>query len=97
MFATYTEVAAAVVAGTIDAYASVAMAHHGYLARNSAVALATIEVPSDEKAAEQGAFAFAKSKTGLRGEIDDVLSSFLGSASHRALVAQFGVSPDAPG
>jgi len=91
IFGTYAEAAAAVAAGTIDAQASVAMAHRGYLAQNPALALTAVEVPVGEKPAEQGAFAFAKSQAALRDAVDSVLAGFLGTADHRSLVARFGL------
>jgi polar amino acid transport system substrate-binding protein len=94
-FGTYTLAATAVAAGTIDAYASVATAHRGYLARSSARGLAVVEVPESEKAAEPGAFAFAKSQTRLRDAVDDALGGFLGSADHGALLVRFGLKPHA--
>ena len=90
IFGTYAEAAAAVAAGTIDAQASVAMAHRGYLAQNPALALIMVEVPAGEKPAEQGAFAFAKSQAALRDAVDSVLAVFLASADHHALLARFG-------
>jgi polar amino acid transport system substrate-binding protein len=89
-FATYAEAAAAVAAGTIDAYASVAMAHRGYLERHSAHRLAVVEVPASEKAAEPGAYAFAKGQARLRDAVDEALAGFLGSVEHKALMARFG-------
>jgi polar amino acid transport system substrate-binding protein len=91
IFGTYAEAGAAMAAGTIDAQASVAMAHRGYLAQNPALALTTVEVPAVEKPAEQGAFAFAKSRALLRDAVDGVLACFLGSVDHGALVARFGL------
>jgi polar amino acid transport system substrate-binding protein len=91
IFGTYAEAAAAVAAGTIDAQASAAMAHRGYLAENPALALTAVEVPADEKRAEQGAFAFAKSQAVLRDAVDSVLAGFLGSAEYHALVGRFGL------
>jgi polar amino acid transport system substrate-binding protein len=93
-FETYALAAAAVAAKTIDAYASVATAHRGYLAQNLASGLVVVEVPEREKAAEPGAFAFAKSQTRLKDAIDDALSRFLGSADHRALLTRFGLNPN---
>ena len=90
VFGAYAEAAGAVAAGAIDAFASVATAHRGYLAQNAALPLTVVEVPSREKAAEQGAFAFAKSQGHLRQEVDAALAGFLGSADHRALMARFG-------
>jgi polar amino acid transport system substrate-binding protein len=96
MFDTYALAAAAVAAGTIDAYASVATAHRGYLAQHPASGLSVVEVPQSEKAAEPGAFAFATSDTRLHDAVDRVLAGFLGSADHRALTARFGLTPLAP-
>jgi polar amino acid transport system substrate-binding protein len=93
-FETYAEAAAAVAAGTIDAYASVAMAHRGYLERQSACRLAVVEVPTSETVAKQGAYAFAKDRSPLRAAVDDALSRFLGSVDHRALMARFGFPPE---
>ena len=90
VFANYPEAAAAVTSGAVDAYASVAMAHAGYLAEHPALALAVVEVPASEKAAAPGAFAVEKSETGFRDAIDTVLTAFLGSPEHRALMARFG-------
>ena len=93
-FDTYAEAAEAVAAGTIDAYASVAMAHRGYLERDTAGRLALVEVPANEKMAEPGAFAFAKGRSALRAMVDDALARFLGSVDHRALMARFGFTPE---
>jgi polar amino acid transport system substrate-binding protein len=90
VFGTYLEAVAAVVAGSADAFASMAMAHHGYLERNTSLPLTVVEVPNSEKKADQGAFAFAKSQSRLRGEVDDVLANFLGSTDRRALMNRFG-------
>ena len=93
-FDTYAPAAASVAAGTIDGYASVAIAHRGYLAQNPASRLAVVEVPQSEKAAEPGAFAFAKSQIRLKDAFDDALAGFLGSADHRALLTRFGLNPN---
>ncbi len=94
VFSTYAEAAAAVMAQTIDVYASVAMAHRGYLEQYPALQLKVVDVPVSEKSAEQGAFAFAKTQAELRGKVDDALTSFLGSPDHRALMVRFGFSPE---
>jgi polar amino acid transport system substrate-binding protein len=91
-FATYSEAAAAVAQGAIDAYASVAAAHRGYLALNPDLPLAVVEIPAREKPSEQGAFAFAKSQGRLRSAVDAALSRFLGSPEHVSLMARFGLS-----
>jgi polar amino acid transport system substrate-binding protein len=90
IFANYPEAAAAVAAGEVDAYASVAMAHTGYLAEYPTPALSVVDVPASEKPAAAGAFAVEKSETEFRDAIDTVLAAFLGSLGHRALMARFG-------
>ena len=90
VFANYPEAAAEVTDGAVDAYASVAMAHTGYLAEHPKLALSVVHVPASEKIATAGAFAVEKSETGFRDAIDTVLAVFLGSPEHRALMARFG-------
>jgi|SRR5271166_1192404 len=90
LFETYAEAASAVAAGTVDAYASVAMAHRGYLSLNPSLPLTVVEIPHSEKIGESGAFAFSKSKLELGRAVDKVLATYLGSADHRALIARFG-------
>jgi polar amino acid transport system substrate-binding protein len=92
IFAAYAEAAASVASGAIDAFASVATAHRGYLEHNQASGLAIVEILEFEKKAEQGAFAFAKSETELRKVVDQTLASFLGSSEHHALMMKFGFS-----
>ena len=93
-FDAYDEAAAAVAAGAIDAFASVAMAHRGYLSQRPNVGLAAVDVAVGEKKAECGAFAFKKSAAELRDAIDGALAVFLGSADHRALMTRFGFSAE---
>jgi polar amino acid transport system substrate-binding protein len=92
VFDSYEQAAEAVASGAIDAFASVAMAHRGYLRESAAPGLSIVDVPTNEKPAEPGAFAFAKVQLSLRDAIDDALAAFLGSADHRALMARFGFS-----
>jgi polar amino acid transport system substrate-binding protein len=91
------EAARAVLAGDVDAYASVAMAHRGYLQHNRDMDLAVVEMPSGEARADAdppfGAFAFAKANSELARAVDDALSSYLGSAAHRALMSGYGFAP----
>jgi len=90
LFRTQDEAATAVVNGEIDAYASVASAHRGYLANRPDDELAVIDVPADEQPPAFGAFAFAKESGGLHAAIDAALTSYLGSPAHRALTARYG-------
>jgi polar amino acid transport system substrate-binding protein len=91
-FTTYPEAARAVVDGEADAYASVAAAHRGYLRERPDPLLSVVEIAEAEKAAEIGAFAFARSATALRDKVDEELGRFLGSPGHIALMAGYGFS-----
>ena len=92
IFATQAEAAAAVTAGVVDAYASVALAHRGYLGRRPDAPLDVIDVPAAEKQPAAGAFALSKSNTALRQRIDAGLGDLLGSAWHRAMMSGYGFS-----
>ena len=89
---TYTEAAKAVAEGHVDAYASVARAHSGFIERHQDMMLAMTTVPSSEKRAAFGSFGFARDNDDLRLSVDDVLKSFIGSTEHRAMVSTFGFS-----
>lgn len=86
--ATQEEAVQAVSDGRADAYASVAMAHRGYLARQPDPSLAVV-IASDGAPAS-GAFAFGKSSAALRRRFDDALARLLGSDWHRAMMARHG-------
>jgi polar amino acid transport system substrate-binding protein len=90
LFRTQDEAAGAVASGQIDAYASVAAAHRGYLVNRPDGSLAVVDVPVEEQPPAYGAFAFAKESRGLRDAIDGALASYLGSPEHRALMARYG-------
>jgi len=90
LFATQDEAAGAVASGRVDAYASVASAHRGYLANGPDARLAVVDVPVAEQPPAYGAFAFAKESRGLRNAIDGALAAYLGSPAHRALMARYG-------
>ena len=89
-FRTQDEAAGAVADGRVDAYASVASAHRGYLANRPDAALAVVDVPVAEQPPAYGAFAFAKESRQLRDAIDSALAAYLGSPEHRALMARYG-------
>jgi polar amino acid transport system substrate-binding protein len=91
-FATYVDAARAVIDGTIDACASVAMAHRRYLEQYRDAGLCLIEVPQFEKPAARGAFAVSKTKPELLAALNVELSRFVGTAEHRALMYTFGFS-----
>jgi polar amino acid transport system substrate-binding protein len=94
VFATQDEAASAVVAGRITAYASVAMAHRGYLATRPNADLVVIDVESSEQPPAVGAFAFAKGSDELRHAIDQALAIYLGSPEHRVLMSHYGFTRD---
>ena len=73
--------------GEVDAYASVAMAHRGYLAKTGESGLEVVEI---DNGAQTGAFAFALVDEGLREAVNKTLSIFLGSPEHRALMGSYG-------
>ena len=90
LFGTQDEAARAVASGHVDAYASVAAAHRGYLARQPTSGLAVVDVSIEEQPPAFGAFAFAKDGGDLRNAIDEALAAFLGSPEHRALMSRYG-------
>ena len=92
IFATQAEAAEAVAAGAIDAYASVALAHRGYLSRWPDAPLEVIDVPTSEKQPAAGAFALAKGNAALRQSVDAGLGDLLGSPWHRAMMIGYGFS-----
>lgn len=88
--ATQEDAVAAVKDRVADAYASVAMAHRGYLARQPDAALAIVNVPASESAPAAGAFAFGKQHKRLRERFDGALTELVGSDWHRAMMARNG-------
>ena len=88
--ATQAEAVAAVRDGRADAYASVAMAHRGYLLTNPDDALRVVDFGASGGAAAVGAYSFAKSNAALRTAFDDALGRYLGSAQHRAIMRRYG-------
>jgi polar amino acid transport system substrate-binding protein len=90
LFETQDEAAEAVANGHVDAYASVAAAHRGYLVNRPDAPLAVVDVPIEEAPTACGAFAFGKDSQGLRDAIDEALGSYLGSPEHRALMSRYG-------
>lgn len=90
IFDTYEQAARAVNSGAADAYVSVARAHQGYLAQNPDLELAVVTVPTSEKPAAKGSFGFSLRDVALCHAIDEILQAFIGSPSHRAMMATFG-------
>lgn len=87
--ATQDEAVEAVRAGLADAYASVAMAHRGYLARKPDPELAVVAGEGGARPAA-GAFAFGKRSSALRKRLDEALAGLIGSDWHRAMMARHG-------
>ncbi|MGO4741578.1 transporter substrate-binding domain-containing protein [Bosea sp. 2KB_26] len=75
-----------------EAYASVAMAHRGFLGHTPDPALAIVPVAAEAKDREpaKGAFAFAKSQADLRTRFNQALDGLIGSDWHRAMMARYG-------
>ncbi len=88
--ATQEEAVEAVRAGRADAYASVAMAHRGYLARKPDPELAVVAGGDGGSFPASGAFALAKSNAALRQRLDEALAGLIGSDWHRAMMARHG-------
>jgi polar amino acid transport system substrate-binding protein len=96
-YATQEAAVSGLLAGEVEAYASVAMAHHGYLRRAGDARLAVVEIAPPDQQSEQaspasGAFAFSKTSNDLRRAVDEALGRYLGSTEHRDLMARFGFS-----
>lgn len=90
--ATQEEAVQAVKAGRAEAYASVAMAHRGFLSRGPDPALAVIPLSAETTARKpaKGAFAFAKSQAGLKARFDAALDQLVGSDWHGKMMARYG-------
>lgn len=91
-YATQAEAADAVANGAVHAYASVAMAHRGYLDRLPDAPLGVVEIPHAEQQPAVGAFALAKGNAALLRRIDSCLDALLGSPWHRQMMARYGFS-----
>ena len=90
VFETYADAARAVQDGAVCSFASVALAHEGFLQTNDAAGLAVVNVPLRDRAPAFGCFAFARTANDLRNRVDQVLNTFVGSAEHRHLMKTFG-------
>jgi len=87
--ATQPEAVAAVRDSRADAYASVAMAHRGFLRAAPDAQLDVVDFGAAGGAAAQGAYSFAKANTDLRRAFDGALQRFLGSPEHRAIMQRY--------
>ncbi|GAU84819.1 transporter substrate-binding domain-containing protein [Bosea sp. BIWAKO-01] len=75
-----------------EAYASVAMAHRGFLSHTPDPALAIVPVAAEAKDRKpaKGAFAFARSQADLRARFNQALDGLIGSDWHCAMMARSG-------
>jgi polar amino acid transport system substrate-binding protein len=87
--ATQPEAVEAVRAGRADAYASVAMAHRGFLRAAPDAELAVVDFGADGGALAEGAYSFSKSNADLKRAFDTALGQFLGSPAHRAIMRRY--------
>jgi polar amino acid transport system substrate-binding protein len=91
------EAARAVAAGEVDAYASVAMAHRGYIDRHPGLGVIAVDIiPSHaepDRPPPFGAFAFPKTDSELAKAVDTALATYLGSPPHHAMMARYGFTP----
>ena len=87
--ATQPEAVAAVHDGRTDAYASVAMAHRGFLRAAPDARLAVVDFGADGGVAAEGAYSFAKANADLRRAFDGALQEFLGAPEHRAIMRRY--------
>jgi polar amino acid transport system substrate-binding protein len=90
IFDTYEQAADAVATGAVDAYASVARAHTGFLAQHPELSLDVVSVPASEKLPARGSFGFARHDEALCRSVGAILERFIGTPEHRALMARFG-------
>jgi polar amino acid transport system substrate-binding protein len=90
IFETYTEAATAVESGAVDAYASVARAHAGFLALHPEMDAEVVNVPGNERPPAFGAFGFALNDDSFRQSVDRMLEAYLGTPAHRAMMAKYG-------
>ncbi|MBE1205660.1 transporter substrate-binding domain-containing protein [Aminobacter carboxidus] len=92
IFQDYDDAAQAVADGTVDAYASVEVAHREHISRHSGTGLACVTVRTCERVPASGAFACRSPE--IRERLDGVLGGFLGTPAHAALLAPFGLTPE---
>jgi polar amino acid transport system substrate-binding protein len=94
--ATQEDAVRAVKDGRADAYASVAMAHRGFLGRSPDPGLAVVAFAAGHGGQQPaaGAFAFAKSQSDLRRRFDAALDGLIRSDWHRAIMARYGFTAE---
>lgn len=92
---TYEEAAQAILDGRADAYASVAVAHSGFLEQHPGLELDIVLVSTDERKAAVGAFAFRKEDDDLRIAIDSAIGQYVRSAEYRTMMLGYGFNDTA--
>lgn len=88
--ATQAEAVKALMDDRADAYASVAMAHRGYLRANADDRLRVMDFGAAGGGAALGAYSFSKRDVDLRRAFDEELGRFLGTPAHRAIMRRHG-------
>jgi polar amino acid transport system substrate-binding protein len=84
------EAVAALLAGTIDAFAGTALGNRVVASANAQLD-AVAHVASKEAGLPVGAFSFGKSNHALLQAVNEQLRQYLGSADHRARMARYGL------
>ncbi|MDW3225199.1 MAG: transporter substrate-binding domain-containing protein [Paracoccaceae bacterium] len=92
VFATYDEAAGAVGSAAVDAYASVARAHAGFIQQNPNIDAEYLTVPECEKPPEFGCFAVNKQDRDLLANVNRILEGYIGTSVHCEMMAGFGFS-----
>lgn len=92
IFDTYTEAAGSVRDGVTDAYASVGLAHAGFIEQNPTWKVEAVDVPHAEKAPAFGAFGLSPTDRELLGQVNDCLAAYLGGPHHRHMAGRYGFS-----
>ncbi|WP_027818916.1 transporter substrate-binding domain-containing protein [Paraburkholderia bannensis] len=82
---------AALLAGTIDAFAATAVGNRAAASANEELEAVAHEV-SKVGSAPVGAFSFSKSNPTLLQAVNDELRKYLGSADHRARMEKYGIT-----
>lgn len=90
IFSSYEDAVAALHQGNVDAFASVAQAHFGFLFQNSDLPMDVVEISASEKPPAAGAFALALQDNQRAALVNEALTEFIGSAEHFALASKYG-------
>jgi polar amino acid transport system substrate-binding protein len=88
--ATQADSVKAVLENRADAYASVVMAHRGYLHANPDDRLRIMDFAATGGVAALGAYSFSKRDSDLRRAFDEELGRFLGTPAHREIMWRHG-------